>query len=77
MGEQKRPFDLLNDSLNKPVVIGMKGGLMMRGVMLAYDIHMNVILDNAEIIVNNEVQKKLGKTLIRGDTVVYISPSKV
>ncbi|MCD6227343.1 small nuclear ribonucleoprotein [Candidatus Micrarchaeota archaeon] len=77
MGEQKRPFDLLNNSLNKPVVVGMKAGLMMRGVMVAYDIHMNIILDNAEIIVNNEVQRKLGETLIRGDTVIYISPSKV
>ncbi|MCC7570217.1 small nuclear ribonucleoprotein [Candidatus Micrarchaeota archaeon] len=75
MGEQKRPFDLLNDSLNKQVVIGMKAGLMMRGKMIAYDIHMNIILDDTEVLVNNEVQKKLGRTLVRGDTVVYISPS--
>ncbi len=77
MGEQKRPFDLLNDSLNKPVVVGMKAGLMMRGVLIAFDIHMNIILDNAEILVNNEVEKRLGKTLVRGDTIVYISPSTV
>ena len=77
MTEQKRPFDLLNDSLNKPVVVGIKGGTNFRGKMIAYDIHMNIILDNAEVIVNNEVQKKLGKTLVRGDTVVYISPSTV
>lgn len=77
MGEQKRPFDLLNDSLNKSVVVGMKAGLMMRGILIAFDIHMNIILDNAEIIVNNEVEKRLGKTLVRGDTIVYISPSTV
>jgi len=77
MGEQKRPFDLLNDSLNKSVVVGMKAGLMMRGVLIAFDVHMNIILDNAEILVNNEVEKRLGKTLVRGDTIIYISPSTV
>ena len=75
MAEQRRPFDLINDSLNKSVVIEMKAGRTMRGIMLAYDIHMNLILDNAEEIVDNEVKRKLGKTFIRGDQVVYISPS--
>jgi len=75
MNEQKKPFDLLNSALNNTVIIGMKGGIQMRGVMVAYDIHMNLVLEKAELLVDGEVKKGLGNVLVRGDSVVYISPS--
>jgi len=76
MAEQKRPFDLLNGSLDKIVIVGMKGQSQMRGVMIAYDVHMNIILNKAELLdQEGKVKKGLGKVLLRGDSVVYISPS--
>ncbi|HIH22182.1 TPA: small nuclear ribonucleoprotein [Candidatus Micrarchaeota archaeon] len=72
---EKRPFDVLNSSLNNTVVIGLKGGVEFRGVMAAYDVHMNIVLDNAEQIVNGEVKRGMGTILLRGDSVIYISPS--
>jgi len=74
MGE-KRPFDILNSSLNNTVVIGLKGGVEFRGVMVAYDVHMNVVLENAEQMVNGEVKRGMGTILLRGDSVIYVSPS--
>lgn len=71
----KRPFDVLNSSLNNSVIVGMKGGYEFRGVMAAYDVHMNIVLEKAEQIVNGEVKKGLGTVLLRGDSVTYISPS--
>ncbi len=72
----RRPFDILNTSLNNNVIIGLKGGVEFRGIMVAYDIHMNIVLEKAEQLINGEVKKGLGTVLLRGDSVVYISPSK-
>ena len=72
----KRPFDVLNSALNKNVVIGLKGGVEFRGVMVAYDVHMNIVLERAEQVVGGEVKRGLGTVLLRGDSVVFISPSQ-
>lgn len=71
----KRPFDVLNASLNNTVIIGMKGGYEFRGVMVAYDVHMNVVLEKAEQLHEGEVKRGVGTILLRGDSVTYISPS--
>ncbi|MFH1895385.1 MAG: LSM domain-containing protein [archaeon] len=69
-----RPFDLLNDSVGKEVLVATKGNLSFRGTLKAFDIHMNVVLENAEELVDGEAKKKYGKLIIRGDTVIFISP---
>ncbi len=75
----KRPFDLLNMAVNKRVVVGMKGGKVARGKMLAFDIHMNLVLEDCELqeIENGEVKKtSLKNVFIRGDSLVYLSPEE-
>lgn len=72
---EKRPFDILNSSLNNTVIVGMKGNYEMRGMMVSYDVHMNIVLEKAEQIVNGEVKRGIGTVLLRGDSVIYISPS--
>jgi small nuclear ribonucleoprotein len=37
---------------------------------------MNLVLEDAEEIQNGEVVRKLGSVIIRGDTVVFVSPSQ-
>lgn len=71
----KRPFDILNSSLNNTVIVGLKGGVEFRGTMVAYDVHMNIVLETAEQLVNGEVKRGVGTILLRGDSVTYISPS--
>ncbi len=71
----KRPFDILNSSLNNTVIVGLKGGVEFRGTMVAYDVHMNIVLENAEHLVGGEVKRGVGTILLRGDSVTYISPS--
>ncbi len=72
----KRPLDVLNKALQTPVLVRLKGGREFRGVLNGYDIHMNIVLENAEEIQNGEVVRKLGNVIIRGDTVVFVSPSE-
>ena len=74
---EKRPFDVLNASLNKSVVVGLKENQVIRGLMISYDVHMNIVLEKAELLTeDSEVKKGLGKVLLRGDSIVYISPTE-
>lgn len=70
-----RPLDVLNKSLKSPVIVRLKGGREFRGMLDGYDIHMNLVLLDAEEIQNGEVVRKVGSVVIRGDTVVFVSPA--
>jgi small nuclear ribonucleoprotein len=69
-----RPFDLLNDALNKEILVVLKGDKQVRGKLKAFDIHMNLNLEDASQIENGEMKKNYGKILIRGDSVIFVSP---
>lgn len=70
-----RPLDLLNQSKGKEILVQLKNGKQLVGSLLAFDIHINVVLDNAKEIENGEQTKNFGVTFLRGDTIIFISPS--
>jgi len=71
----KRPMDILDQVLNRqPVLVSLKGGREIRGVLQGYDVHMNLVLDKAEEEINGQ-PTAIGTLIIRGDNVIYISPS--
>jgi small nuclear ribonucleoprotein len=74
--EQSRPLDALNRARNKRVILELKNGAQITGQLKAFDIHINVVLENAEERENGEVKRKLGTVFIRGDTIILISPSE-
>ena len=71
-----RPFDLLNEALGKDVLVELKGKLVFRGQLNAFDVHMNVVLENAEQLENGETKTKYGKIFLRGNNILLISPSQ-
>ena len=71
---ENRPLDILNDSLNTPVIVRLKGAREFRGELQGYDVHMNLVLDKAEEIKDGESIRKVDSVVIRGDNVVYVSP---
>ena len=73
MVELPRPLDALNQARGKRVIVELKNKTQYVGKLNAFDIHINVVLDDAEQRVDNEVQKKLGTVFLRGDTIVSIS----
>ena len=73
--EQSRPLDALNKARNKRVIVELKGGRQFIGKLNAFDIHINVVLDDAEEHQNGQLVKKLGTVFIRGDTITVISPA--
>ncbi|HEW93559.1 RNA-binding protein [Candidatus Geothermarchaeota archaeon] len=65
---------LLKRSLNKPVIVKIKGGRLIRGILVGYDEHLNLLLKDAEWVYKED-SDPIGSILLRGDNVVLISPT--
>ena len=73
----ERPLDVLNNSKGKEVLVQLKNNRQMVGTLLAFDIHINVVLDNAREIADGENKRSIGLTFLRGDTIIFISPASM
>jgi small nuclear ribonucleoprotein len=71
----ERPLDLLNNSKGKEVLVQLKGEKQIVGTLLAFDIHINLVLDNIKEIESGEIKRNLGLGFLRGDTIIFISPA--
>ena len=65
---------VLYESINKVVLVKLKGSKTLRGNLLGFDQHMNLLLDQSEEIHSEGDSKSLGTIVVRGDNVVMISP---
>jgi small nuclear ribonucleoprotein len=67
-------LSLLRSSLNKQVLVKLKGGRELRGILKSFDQHLNLLLEEVEEVKEGR-SRKLGTVLIRGDNVILISPA--
>ncbi len=65
---------VLDESINQVVLIKLKGSKTIRGNLLGFDQHMNLLLESSEEIPAEGDSKGLGTIVVRGDNVVMISP---
>jgi small nuclear ribonucleoprotein len=70
--ESSRPLDALNAARNRRVIVELKNGKQFIGLLKAFDIHINVVLDDAEERFEGEVKRKIGTVFVRGDTITII-----
>lgn len=70
----QKPLDILHSTLNAPVLVKIRGGRELRGKLESYDVHMNLVLKDAEERVQDGEAKRLGTVVIRGDNIVFVSP---
>jgi len=56
----------------KSVLLRLRDTRSLQGILIDFDIHMNLTLENAEDI-SNEKHISLGKILLRGDNILAIS----
>ena len=71
---QERPFDLLNKSIGQQILVRLKNNIEIRGVVTSFDVHMNIVLENAEELEDGNLKAKLGTILLRGGNILFISP---
>ena len=70
----ERPIDALDRAKGKKIMVKLKNGEEVTGILKALDLHLNLWLDETEVTKNGENKIKVGTILVRGDTIVYASP---
>jgi len=73
----ERPIDALDKAKGEKIIVRLKNGEEVTGVLKALDLHLNLWLEEAETSKNGENKIRLGTLLVRGDTIVYASPVRV
>ncbi len=67
-----KPLDVLGELLENQVMVRLKNGLVVKGKLKAFDIHINLVLEDASFE-DNDVEKKVKNMFLRGDMVIFIS----
>ena len=72
-----RPFDDLNKAVDQQVLVKLKGNRTISGVLKAFDVHLNLVLENAEETSKKddgtEEKEKHVKIMVRGDNIILIA----
>lgn len=63
---------LMTNSKDKVVLLRLRNNKTVQGTLKDFDIHMNLTLENAEDV-SEDNKKQLGKVLLRGDNILAIS----
>ncbi|MGD2247168.1 MAG: small nuclear ribonucleoprotein [Candidatus Methanofastidiosia archaeon] len=73
----EKPLDLVHNSLEKNVLVELRGNRVFRGILKGYDQHLNLVVADTEELSDDEVFRKLGYIVIRGANVVYLAPQSI
>lgn len=69
--EALKPFDILKNKKGAEIIVSLKNDEAYRGILKAFDIHLNIVLDDAVLVVNKN-ELNIGKVLIRGDNILTV-----
>ena len=65
---------VLNESVGKPVLIKLKGDRKIKGILIKFDQHMNMVLKNSVEYSKEDNSVNIGDIMLKGDNIVIISP---
>lgn len=72
-----RPFDDLTRATDQQVLVKLKGNRTISGILKAFDVHLNLVLENAEETSRKEdgteEKEKYPKIMVRGDSIILIA----
>jgi small nuclear ribonucleoprotein len=74
-----KPMELLQKSIGGQVLVELKARRKIKGRLLGFDQHLNLILEDAEeIFFDSETEEQtitqIDRVIVRGDNVVIVSP---
>ncbi len=64
---------LLNEFINKPILVKLRNNHTIRGNLQTFDDHMNLVLEKSEDITSETEVESLGKIILRGDNIFMIA----
>jgi small nuclear ribonucleoprotein (snRNP)-like protein len=72
-----RPLDLLDECKRQKIEVLLKDGQEIVGNLLAFDLYINLVLENAEMVSNiDDTLSKKEILFIKGDNIVSVEPKK-
>lgn len=74
-GNAIRPMDMLRQSLEKNIMVEVRGKRVYSGILDGYDVYMNLVIRNASETINDENRGIHQRILVRGDNIIFVSPS--
>ena len=66
-----KPFDFVHKSIGENVNLVLKDGRKIDGVLVGYDLELNLVLEKASII-SPEMTKKMGFIIVRRNNILAI-----
>ncbi len=72
----QKPMDVLRRSIDKNILVDVRGNREYSGILDGYDIYMNLVIKNATETINGENMGTHTTMLVRGDNVIFVSPSE-
>jgi small nuclear ribonucleoprotein (snRNP)-like protein len=67
----EKPFDYLGKFIGKRINVYLKNGETIEGEIVAFDIHLNLVLADVTVKKENE-DLKLESLFVRGDNILYV-----
>lgn len=68
-----KPSNFLNDTLGEKIEILLKDGRELSGVLVGYDDHMNLVLEETKEKTEDR-RRRIGTIVLRGNNVVTLNP---
>jgi small nuclear ribonucleoprotein len=65
---------VLERSVGKTVLIKLRGGRTLRGILEGFDQHVNLYMKDSEEVTDPMNVIEIGNIVLRGDNVIMISP---
>ena len=75
--ETSRPLDALNRARGKRVIVDLKNNKQYIGKLNAFDIHINVVLEDAEEFVQETAEKEIDGKMIQVKTGNFVPKRKL
>ena len=72
MEPSKKPLNVLIKQLHGNIEVVLKNGYEYKGKMIKCDGHMNILLEGANELKDDQLMTNYGNVLLRGNNILYI-----
>ncbi|MFO7991467.1 MAG: LSM domain-containing protein [Thermoplasmata archaeon] len=69
-----KPTEFLNDYLDEKVELLLKDGRALKGTLVGFDAHMNLVIEDTEEKTEDR-KRRIGTIVLRGNNVVTLNPN--
>jgi small nuclear ribonucleoprotein len=73
LSSQNNQSNILQGSVNKDILLKLKGKRTIKGRLKSFDQYMNLTLENATEVLEGDKVQQMGEIFIKGENIVIIA----